>query len=418
MMTQPLRVGLALLLVPAALISVSSIAVFAAAPAARPQPPKAANVTPGGTLAERYGRAQKAFEEQRGNEDKTREQRDALAEEARSLQERLIANASRVQELEAASEATAGELDRLNATIRTIEGDLLRDRDRVAHLLAVLQRLQADEPPALALRPEDSLSAARGTMQMGAMLPPVYQEAADLSKQLKTLAETRIAVAKKAEQAKTEAASLIAARASLDTLLQEKSSQQAVADARLSELHAITEEVGREASDLKALIDRVAGLRAAASPAQDGMKIVTAQSGGSGALARASLLRPVVGTVTPGDPAGPGRTPGQTGPLGLWFETAGKAEAVAPADSEVVFAGTYQKFGQVLILEIAGGYHLTLAGLGRIDVRIGDSVLAGEPVGILPEGRAARLYMELRRNGQAVDPAPWLSVELRKAKGT
>jgi septal ring factor EnvC (AmiA/AmiB activator) len=122
--------------------------------------------------------------------------------------------------------------------------------------------------------------------------------------------------------------------------------------------------------------------------------------------------------VTPGDPAGPGRTPGGNGPLGLWFECPGKAEAVAPADAEVVFAGNYQKFGQVLILEITGGYHLTLAGLGRIDVHIGDSVLAGEPVGILPEGTLSRLYMELRRNGQTVDPAPWLSAELRKAKGT
>jgi septal ring factor EnvC (AmiA/AmiB activator) len=301
--------------------------------------------------------------------------------------------------------------------MRSLQADLLRDRDRVTHLLAVLQRLQADEPPALALKPDDSLAAARGTMQMGAMLPPVYREAALLSKRLKTLAETKTALAKKGDQAKAEAVSLKSARASLDALLQEKSGEQADADAKLSEIHGITEEIGREASDLKALIDRVASLRAAV-PASEGMKIVTAPNGGAGTLARASLLRPVVGSVTPGDSAGPGRSPGQTGPLGLWFETAGKAEAVAPADSEVVFAGTYQKFGQVLILEIAGGYHLTLAGLGRIDVRIGDSVLAGEPVGVLPEGRATRLYMELRRNGQAVDPAPWLSAELRKAKGT
>jgi septal ring factor EnvC (AmiA/AmiB activator) len=71
-----------------------------------------------------------------------------------------------------------------------------------------------------------------------------------------------------------------------------------------------------------------------------------------------------------------------------------------------------------LILEIVGGYHLTLAGLGRIDVQIGDSVLAGEPVGSLPQGSPARLYLELRRKGQTVDPAPWMGAELRKAKGT
>ena len=371
----------------------------------------------GGTLAERYRSAQAAFLEQRGNEDKTRAERDSLAAEAHDLQERLIANAAQVQELEAAYESTQSQLAGLTATMQALQADLIRDRDRVAHLLAVLQRLQADQPPALALRPEDSLAAARGTMQMGAMLPPVYREASDLANKLKTLAQVKTATARKGEEAHVQAASLTAARASLDRLLQEKSAEQANADAKLSELHGITEEIGREASDLKALTDRVASLRAA-GPTSEGMRVVTAQPGGSGALTRGSLLRPVVGSATPGDPAGPGRTPGENGPLGLWFNTAGKAEAVAPADSEVVFAGTYQKFGQVLILEIAGGYHLTLAGLGRIDVHIGDFVLAGEPVGVLPEGRVARLYMELRRNGQAVDPAPWLSAELRKAKGT
>ena len=405
MSRRPLWFGLVMLLAWAASISVSI-----SAQRARPAPPDV-------TLAERYSRAHKAFEEQRGNEDKTRAERDALAAEARSLQERLIANAARVQELESAVESSTDEIAKLGETIQTLQADLVRDRDRVAHLLAVLQRLRADEPPALALKPDDSLAAARGTMQMGAMLPPVYEEAAALGKKLKTLAETRLSLAKKSDQARIEAVSLKAARASLDGLLQEKSTEQADADVKLSEIHGIAEEIGREANDLKSLIDRVATLRAA-GPTSEGMKIVTAQNGGAATLARGSLLRPVVGTAMPGDPAGPGRTPGENGPLGLWFETAGRAEAVAPGDSEVVFAGTYQKFGQVLILEIPGGYHLTLAGLGRIDVHIGDLVLAGEPVGVLPEGKAARLYMELRRNGQAVDPAPWLSAELRKAKGT
>jgi septal ring factor EnvC (AmiA/AmiB activator) len=74
--------------------------------------------------------------------------------------------------------------------------------------------------------------------------------------------------------------------------------------------------------------------------------------------------------------------------------------------------------GQVLILELAGGYHLALAGLGRIDVHIGDVLLAGEPVGTLPEGKTAPLYMELRRNGKVVDLAPWVSADIGKAKGT
>jgi septal ring factor EnvC (AmiA/AmiB activator) len=371
----------------------------------------------GHTLAERYQQAQQALTNQRNNEEKTRSERDRLAAEAKVLQERLIANATKVQELEAAYDGTQADLTRLNQTIKTIEAELNRDRDRVAHLLAVLQRLQTDQPPALALRPDDSLAAVRGTLQMGAMLPPVYQEATDLAKRLKTLADSKSAAVAKAAQARDQAKALRAARTSLDRLLEQKSADQLKTEAKLSELHDVTEEIGRETNDLKALIDRIATLRATGNAAV-GMTVVTSKPAKSVVLALGSLRLPVIGRVTPGDPAGPGRTPGISGPLGLWFETSGKAEAVAPADSEVVFAGSYQKFGQVLILEIAGGYHLTLAGLGRIDVHIGDLVLAGEPVGVLPEGRAARLYLELRRNGQAVDPAPWMSAELRKAKGT
>jgi septal ring factor EnvC (AmiA/AmiB activator) len=371
----------------------------------------------GRTLAERYQQAQQALSEQRNNEEKTRAARDRLAAESKALQDRLIANAAKVQELEAAYEGTQADLSRLNLNIKNIEADLNRDRDRVAHLLAVLQRLQTDQPPALALRPDDSLAAVRGTLQMGAMLPPVYQEATYLAKQLKTLSDNKSAVVAKAAQARTQAEALRTARTSLDHLLEQKSADQLRTEAKLSELHDVTEEIGRETTDLKALIDRIASLRGSGNTAE-GMTVVTPKATKSAPLALGSLRLPVIGRVTPGDPAGPGRTPGINGPLGLWFETSGKAEAVAPADSEVVFAGSYQKFGQVLILEIAGGYHLTLAGLGRIDVHIGDLVLAGEPVGVLPEGRAARLYLELRRNGQAVDPAPWMSAELRKAKGT
>ena len=85
--------------------------------------------------------------------------------------------------------------------------------------------------------------------------------------------------------------------------------------------------------------------------------------------------------------------------------------------SQVLFAGPYHKNGQVLILERAGGYDLVLAGLERVDVRPGDQLLAGEPVGRMPRtGAETRLYFELRQNGKGVSPAPWLDVDLRKAK--
>jgi septal ring factor EnvC (AmiA/AmiB activator) len=371
----------------------------------------------GGTLAERYARALRELEANRLNESQTKAERDRLAAEAQSLQARLIANAAKVQELEAAYETSQQELVRLGENERVLLADLNRDRDRVAHLLAVLQRLYSDRPPALALRPDDSLAAARGTMQLGVMLPPVYEQAAELDRSLKRLSATQHALRTKGADAQREAAQLTTSRAELDQLLQLRNSETVAAEARLSEVRTVTETVARQTQDLKVLIDRISTLRAGAGSSR-GMTVVSAQNSNAGTLQRGSLRLPVVGSAEPGDPAGPGRTPGVNSPQGLWFSARGLAQAVAPGDSEVVFAGSYQNLGLVLILEMLGGYHLTLAGLGRIDVHIGDLVLAGEPVGVLPNGNAARLYMELRRNGQTVDPAPWMSAELRKANGT
>jgi septal ring factor EnvC (AmiA/AmiB activator) len=109
---------------------------------------------------------------------------------------------------------------------------------------------------------------------------------------------------------------------------------------------------------------------------------------------------------------------------GLTYLTRGAAQVIAPSDARVLFAGPYHKSGQVLILEITTGYDLVLAGLGRVTVRLNDEVLAGEPVGTMPAGSGSvakaseQLYFELRHDGHGLDPRPWLSLELRKAKGT
>jgi septal ring factor EnvC (AmiA/AmiB activator) len=385
------------------------LALCAAAPLATTTAPA------GGTLADRYDQARRLLEQQRASENQTLATRERLAAEAQALRERLVANAAQVQELETTLAATEAEVGRLRAQERALEADLVDDRARVVRLLAVLQRLDSDQPPALAMRPDDSLAAARGTMILGAMLPPVYQQAAVLSRHLRSLAATRGKLEAKNLAARSQTLALAKARSDLASLLELRRREMVDADATLKDIRGVTGEVAREAGDLKTLMDRIAGLRSKADPNR-GMVVVTPRRAPAVQLRRGSLIQPVAGNAIVGDPAGPGTTPGNA-PQGLWFVGPGSAQTVAPADSEVVFAGPYQKFGQVLLLEIAGGYHLLLAGLDRIDVRIGDLVLAGEPVGVLPQGKTARLYLELRRNGQRVDPGPWMSTGLRKARG-
>jgi septal ring factor EnvC (AmiA/AmiB activator) len=66
---------------------------------------------------------------------------------------------------------------------------------------------------------------------------------------------------------------------------------------------------------------------------------------------------------------------------------------------------------------MAAGYDLVLAGLERVDVKVGDRVLEGEPLGTMSRsGKDAQLYFEVRHGGKGMSPAPWLEVGLRKAE--
>jgi septal ring factor EnvC (AmiA/AmiB activator) len=104
---------------------------------------------------------------------------------------------------------------------------------------------------------------------------------------------------------------------------------------------------------------------------------------------------------------------------GVSVATRSGAEVLAPADGTIAFAGEFRSYGQLLIINVGGGYHVVLAGMERIDVQLGQFVLAGEPVAAMALQRPASagatlvgttepvLYIEFRKDGASIDPAPW-----------
>ena len=111
---------------------------------------------------------------------------------------------------------------------------------------------------------------------------------------------------------------------------------------------------------------------------------------------------------------------------GIVLQTRGNAQITSPCDGWVLFAGEFRSYGQLLIINAGGGYHILLAGLSRIDVEPGQFVLAAEPVGTMG-GAAARdgknessspvLYVEFRKDGRPIDPSPWWANGPDKVQG-
>lgn len=350
--------------------------------------------------------------------DDAKQKSDQLSAEAKTLRQRLIATAAKIESLEQETVYLDEEIDRLEKQNAELTAGFQRDRISVTKLLAILERLQHDMPPALAVRPDDALAAARGAMLVGASLPPVYAEAARLARRITALKATRVALVKRRAEASTTATQLTSARGDLEALTTQKEAEAEVAGSEYDTLRSKLAEIAAKAADFQALANRVAALKRGGSGNDEAITIVTASNSGSmGPLSKGSLLPPVVGTIAAAsaDLKENNRNPGLT------YVTRDSAQVIAPSDGRVLFAGPYHKSGQVLILEITTGYDLVLAGLGRVTVRPNDEVLAGEPVGNMPAESGSpteRLYFELRQNGHGLSPRPWLSPDLRKAKGS
>jgi septal ring factor EnvC (AmiA/AmiB activator) len=104
---------------------------------------------------------------------------------------------------------------------------------------------------------------------------------------------------------------------------------------------------------------------------------------------------------------------------GISLATREGAAVSSPCDGWVVYAGPFRSYGQLLIINAGDGYHVLLAGMERTDVQLGQFVLAGEPVGAMASQKLANagpvavgvsqpvLYIEFRKDGASVDPAPW-----------
>jgi len=323
----------------------------------------------------------------------------ALRSEADALRRKLIDTAARVQKLEHEAIWLDGEIKRLEQLDRALSADFVRKRVELTDLVAVLERMQHDIPPVLALRADDALTAAHSSMLISAALPGIYAAAAELSQKLRALQRTRSQLERRREESTRNSVELAGTRNQLDQMLVVKAHEADEAGSRYEDLAEKLQSASDQAASLGALLQKVALLRG--QSAGGGFSVVPARNARSDGGNR-TLLRPVVGRMVSGDEEG-ARAPGVS------FVAPPAAQVIAPADAQVLFAGAYHKSGEVLILQTADGYDLVLAGLDRVDVRSGDRLLAGEPVGRMPRSVAApRLYFELRQNGKGLSPAPRL----------
>lgn len=330
---------------------------------------------------------------------------EALKTQQRNLRKRIIALAKDLQKIDAERDRLETRLSELAVTENQLDEDLQRDRAALSKLLAGLQAMQQQPAPAFAVHAEDALDAVQGALVMSAIVPGMQARAGKLRDQLTELSAIRRRMDKQSHALIVAEQDAATARQDMNLAIAQKAraeSQARLAAAR--EAEAIAKLV-REARDLRDLTQRLQNRQKSAPPTP---------SSGPFARARGLLPLPVTGEISRGFGQ---KNENGVAQQGVSISARAGAQITAPYDAQVLYSGPFRQYGGIVILGVAGGYQMILAGLEDVEGFVGQEILAGEPIGTLLDenqqfgsGSSGRsqLYMELRYKGKAIDPVPWL----------
>ncbi len=372
-------------------------------------PPLAAAQTLSQTTSQRLERIEREIDAGRHRKQNLEKEASRLGRDLRSMKRGLVGAAAAVQRQEAIISSLERRLGVLKAEERAKMADLASRRKALGEMLGALVRLRRRPAEALIASPAAPNDTVRLSLVLATLIPEIESRAGALRSELEALRRLRREMAGKRARLSHATGGLGKERRALDRLLQRvaKRHQRTVIETR-RESRRLADMASR-AQDLRALVHRLeAEERKQGSGATPFPALRFSQVEGRLPLpARGRLVgffgeKGAVGTVK-----------------GITLETLPYAQVVAPHDGKVVYLGPFRSYGQLLILSHGEGYHTLIAGMSRIDSAVGQWLLAGEPVGRMGRGDGGKpnLYVELRRNGEPINPLPWLAASERKASG-
>jgi septal ring factor EnvC (AmiA/AmiB activator) len=350
----------------------------------------------------------------------------AAAGELDRVRQETITLARTVQRQESAVGALDHELDLLGREAAGRQRGLDESRIEQEQLLGTLAHLARHPPDEASPSSEPPVDRIRSHILLQAAVPALRQEAHALASEIERVATLRARIGAKQGELAAARDALVGSREQLAQAMARRTELVHRLSAENGDGESSAAKLGQAVGDLGELIKRadaetdrrdkalLAHARAALSKEKaKGLTAATAdptlpQQLRSFAAAQGAILLPVFGAILPADPE-----QSATASHRMSLRTIPAAAVVAPFDGRVVYAGPFRTDGVILIIRHGDGYHSLLAGLGRAEVSVGQWILAGEPVGVMPDaaerGSDGVFYFELRRDGRPVDPQPWLA---------
>jgi len=378
----------------------------------------------------------------------SKERADALKKEIADMQgdrtkqnAALIAAAQRVKLAETDIVALEDKLGELIVQELEVRGRLDGADENISNVLAALERISRNPPPALIVNPSDALGSARSAILISAILPELQKKADTVMADLNELGRIKADALDQQGRLEANLGILEEEQLRIASLIAARKENENRASTALAEEEAEAQALADKATSLKQFIDELQKRAAAVATASEAT--AAANAGGSAPTLDKETVRIALANTDRSEPAVPfaqargflslpssgvtvieyGAGDGFGGiSRGLSIVTRAEAQVVAPADGWVMFQGDYLNYGQIVILNAGQDYTILLAGLAKVDVQIGQFVMMGEPVGSMGSQTIGRtvatsagvsrptLYIEMRKNNEPVDPTGWWSV--------
>ena len=378
-----------------------------------------------------------------------------LGEENARLNKLLIKTAQRIKDGEGMLSHIEQRLGELSVQEDLIRGSLSLHHGKIATLLAAMQRIGRQPPPVIITQRKDALKMVRSAMLLRSLYPQIKNQADELAGKLTALIRVASDIRHERNRLKQQNAMLLANRRSVKHLMAEKKARLAARKSQLASLRSVVRLHSRSVTSLEELLTKLnKEIEKKSQLGQYEKKLAAGKAGEKDkklAFVNPGRIEPAVPFyktkgVLPLPVSGKRlRSYGDADKFGansrgIVIETRGHAQVTAPADGWVVYAGPFRSYGNLLILNAGGGYHILLAGMERIDVSLGQFVLAGEPVAVMGaakenDGKATgmvaslrktvlsrlaaigkrdvtgkkgpSLYIEFRKKGRPINPDPW-----------
>ncbi|MAK75591.1 MAG: hypothetical protein CMH68_00270 [Nisaea sp.] len=395
--------------------------------------------TAAAATTEKLKQVEGALTRARRDHDNVRSLKATLAQEVTAVRAALRIAAAEARDHQRGLQAAERRLAELGRSAARARALLAVRRRALAAVSGTLQTLVRRPPEAFVSGAYSALDMARTSALLDGAATRIAAAAADLREQLATVAQTTASIRVERANLAVAVAAFERQRGKLDGLLAEKARLLASVNAADATWRARMEALAGSARDLRGLLEQLSLHRRAEGRAADRLAALavpipppgTRPPGASpptapGGLFTQSILArkgqlpaPVIGRVVHGFGRRDGR--GQI-TKGVAIRSRAGAPVVAPFDGRVLYAGPFRSYGLILIIDHGQGYHTLLAGLGRLHMAVGQTVLAGEPIGVMARDKELSadrldLYLELRHDGTPIDPLPWLALETGIASG-